>query len=563
MNSQKPHYSLLPKFITTLQEGYNWRTFLQDLNSGVIVGIVALPLAIAFAIASGATPMQGLYTAIIAGFLISLLGGSRFQIGGPTGAFVVVVYNIIHRYGYDGLVMATVLAGLILVVIGLLRVGSFIKFIPYPVTIGFTAGIAVIIAVSQVKDFLGLPLGALPVEFFEKVMLYGHNLTHVNGWAAGIGLLSLILLVVWPRLVPKVPASLIVILLSTFLVQYFKLPVETIGSKFGSVAAHLPGFHLPHVDWQTVRQLFAPAMTIALLAGIESLLSAVVADGMTGRRHRSNAEILAQGVANVVAVCFHGIPATGAIARTATNIKNGGQTPVAGMIHAVTLLIILLAAGKWAAMIPLASLAAILLMVAYQMSEWKVLKSLWRYPKSDIVVLLITFGLTVVIDLTVAIQVGIVLSMFLLMNRMSNVTQAGFITNALKEDDPEHDQHAVKDRQVPAGVEVFEINGVFFFGAVDLFKSALSGQQKKPAVFILRLRQVISIDAAALKALEELLEKFRREGTSLILSGVHAQPLHAMDKAGVLEKIGRENVTPNIDAALARARVLLAPTLVD
>lgn len=549
---------LEPKLLTVLREGYSRDQFVKDLQAGVIVGIVALPLAIAFAIASGVKPEQGLYTAIVAGFLISALSGSRVQIGGPTGAFIVIVYGIVQQYGYDGLAVATILAGLLLILMGLARLGTIIKYIPYPVTVGFTAGIALIIAAGQVRDFLGLEMASIPAEFVEKWVAYAEHLGTANPYAVGLAVLTIGIIVYWPRVTPRVPGSLVALLVTTLLAQLLHLPVETIGSRFGAVPATLPTPRLPSIDWSTFTGLFSPALTIALLAGIESLLSAVVADGMTGRRHRSNMELVAQGIANVASPLFGGIPATGAIARTATNIKNGGRTPIAGMIHALTLLLILLFFGTWAALIPMATLAGILMVVAYNMSEWHLFVKLFQGPRSDVLVLLSTFLLTVFIDLTVAIQVGVLLAALLFMRRMAEVTQVGYITRTLlAEEEEEEDPNAIRSRYVPDGVEVFEINGPFFFGAADKFKDALNQIEKPPRVLILRMRKVLSLDATGLMALEDVLARTRREGTLLVLSGVHAQPLVVMQRSGFLDRVGEENVFGNIDDALNRAYEVL------
>lgn len=550
--------TLVPKLVTTLREGYSRQQFTSDLLAGVIVGIVALPLAIAFAIASGVKPEQGIYTAVVAGFLISAFSGSKVQIGGPTGAFIVIVFDIVQRYGYDGLVIATLLAGALLVVMGLARLGSMIKFIPYPVTVGFTSGIALIIFTGQLRDLLGLQLAKIPSGFLEKLAAYGEHLGSISPASAGIGLLTIAVVLFWPRVTHRIPGSLVAILLSTLLVSLFDLPVATIGSRFGSVPSSLPMPHLPALpDWAHLRQLFSPALTIALLAGIESLLSAVVADGMIEGRHRSNMELVGQGIANLVCPLFGGIPATGAIARTATNVKNGGRSPVAGMVHAATLLLILLFFGKWAALIPMPTLAGILVVVAWNMSEAHLFARLLRAPRGDVLVLLSTFGLTVLVDLTVAIQVGMVLAAFLFMQRMASATQVGFITRELNEEEDAEDPLSLRHRQVPAGVEVFEINGPFFFGAADKFKNALDTVSDPPRVLILRMRHALTLDSTALKALESVFIKSQRRGTRLLLSGVHAQPLVAMERAGFLAQLGEENVFANIDAALDRARELL------
>ncbi|URA09842.1 SulP family inorganic anion transporter [Thermospira aquatica] len=548
---------LEPKLWTVLKEGYSKQMFFQDLSAGVLVGIVALPLAIAFAIASGVKPEQGLYTAIVAGFLISFLGGSRVQIGGPTGAFVVIVAGIMQQYGYDGLAVATFMAGFFLILMGLLRLGSVIRFIPHPVTVGFTSGIAVIIFTSQIKDFLGLQIENFPAEFFGKIEAYIHSLHTINPWALGIGVLSFLIIVFWPKVSRKIPGSLVAILATTIIVQLFQLPVETIGQRFGHVPNTLPVPRLPHISWEIIQKMFSPAVTIALLAGIESLLSAVVADGMMGTRHRSNMELIAQGIANIASPLFQGIPATGAIARTATNIKNGGRTPVAGMIHALTLLLILLFFGKWAELIPLATLAAVLMKVAINMSEYEVFLSIFKTTKSDISVLLTTFLLTVFIDLTVAIEVGIVLAALLFMYRMAHVTEVSHLTEEISEEELQNDTKSILLRDVPKGVEVFEIQGSLFFGAAETFKSRIRNIQKTPKVLVLRMRHVYSLDATGLAVLEDLWEKCSREKIKLIFSGVHAQPLDLFIRSGLADKIGRDNLYKDIDDALAKAKTMI------
>jgi SulP family sulfate permease len=544
-----------------LKQGYSSPVFFKDLTAGIIVGIVALPLAIAFAIASGVTPEQGLYTAIVAGFIISLLSGSRVQIGGPTGAFIVIIYGIVQKFGYDGLAIATIMAGVLLVIMGLAKLGTIIKYIPYPVTVGFTAGIALIIATGQVRDLLGLNMEKVPAEFLEKIVAYSEHAGSISLSATMIGIATIAIVFLWPRVTQRVPGSLVAILATTAAVQFLDLPVETIGSRFGTVSGALPALRIPHVEWRMISSLVSPAITIALLAGIESLLSAVVADGMTGRKHRSNMELIAQGVANVVTPLFGGIPATGAIARTATNIKNGGLTPFAGIIHAVVLLLIMLFFGKWAALIPMATLAGILIVVAYNMSEWHLFVKLLKTPKMDVAVLLTTFFLTVLVDLTVAIQAGVVLAALLFMKRMADVTQVGYITSMVgyeeDEEDTKADPNSINKYSVPKGVEVFEVNGPFFFGAADRFKHVLGLIVQKPKVLVLRTRTVLAMDATALHALEEVYNTTRRDGTVLVLAGIHAQPLIAMDKAGFLDKVGVENVFENLNDALKRARSIV------
>lgn len=552
---------LEPKLITVFREGYSRKQLTSDLIAGVIVGIVALPLAIAFAIASGVKPEQGLYTAVIAGFIIGALGGTRAQISGPTGAFIVIIYGIVQQYGYDGLAVATIIAGFILIAMGLMKMGAFLKFIPYPVTVGFTTGIALIIFSGQIRDFFGLRMQNVPADFIEKWEAYVHSSATMNWRALAIGATSLLIVFLWPRVTPKIPGSLIAIIVATAAVQLLDLNVETIGSRFGGVPNTLPAPHLPHLSWALITKMFSPAITIALLAAIESLLAAVVADGMMGTRHRSNMELIAQGVGNIISPVFQGIPATGAIARTATNIKSGGRTPVAAIVHALTLLLIMLFFGKWAALIPMPTLAAILIFVAYNMSEYHAFLKLLKSPKSDVIVLLVTFALTVLIDLTVAIQVGVVLAAFLFLQRMSEVAQVSSIVGDLRQDDDENpnDPRAIAKREVPHGVEVFEIFGSLFFGAIERFKDAMRRVEKNPKVLIIRMRMVPAIDATGLQVLEDVYERTRRESGTLLFTGVGEQPLKAMEQSGLLERIGRENILPNIDAALARAREIAQP----
>lgn len=551
------HRRLEPKIISVLREGYTLRQFYSDLAGGATVGIVALPLAIAFAIASGVKPEQGLYTAIVAGFVISLLGGSRAQISGPTGAFVVIIYGIVQQYGYDGLAVATLIAGVLLGLMGLFRMGALLKFIPFPVTVGFTSGIALIIFSSQLGDFLGFNLASPPAGFIEKLLAYRAHFSELNPYSVGVGLLSLVVIGLWPRVTHRVPGMLIAILVATVMVKVFSLPVATIGSRFGSVPNHLPLPHLPAVSLALVKQMFSPAVTIALLAALESLLAAVVADGMLGTRHRSNMELIAQGAGNIASILFGGIPATGAIARTATNIKSGGRTPVAGMIHALVLVLILLFFGKYAALIPLPTLAAILIVVAYNMSEWEEFRDLLRGTKSDAVVLLATFLLTVLIDLTVAIQVGVVLATFLFMQRMSNATQVTQVTETLIDQD-ETETRDMSKLEVPRGVEVFEIYGSLFFGAIERFKDAMRSVKKRPRVLILRMRHVQTIDASGLHTMNELLEATQRRRIALIISAANADVRELMDRVGFSEALGAENFCEDIFLALDRAKQLMA-----
>jgi sulfate permease, SulP family len=552
------HPVLVPKLVTTLKT-YDRAQLAADAGAGVIVGIVALPLAIAFGIASGVTPERGLYTAIIAGFLISALGGSRVQIGGPTGAFVVIVYGIVQRYGIDGLMVATLMGGVILIGFGLAGLGGAIKFIPFPVVTGFTSGIALIIFSGQIKDLLGLPIAALPADFIGRWAAYAHATTDVHGPAALVSALTLAILVLWPRLNTRIPGPFVALLATTALANLLHLPVETIGSRFGSIDVGFPRPALPGVSLATATALVGPAFTIALLAGIESLLSAVVSDGMIGGKHRSNMELVAQGVANIVSPLFGGIPATGAIARTATNVKSGGRTPVAGMVHALTLLLITVFFGRWAALIPMATLAAILVVVSYHMSEWRTFRSELRAPRSDLVVLLTTFLLTVLVDLTVAVEVGLVLAAFLFMRRMAEVTNVSAITREFDEsgDDDERDPNSLRRRSVPAGVEVYEINGPFFFGAAEKFKETMTQLRGRPAVLILRLRNVPAMDSTGLHALRDVVTRFRRQGTRVILSDVHAQPMVALQRSALADELSEEDLAGNIDDALNVARAHL------
>jgi len=540
---------LIPQLYSTFKEGYTAKNLTKDAMSGVIVGIVALPLAIAFAIASGVKPEQGLYTAIVAGFLISVLSGSKFQIGGPTGAFIVVVYEVVAKYGYEGLATATLMAGVILVLMGAVKLGGVIRFIPYPMTIGFTSGIALIIGTTQIKDLFGLDAHPASAGFIDRLSAYISSASTYNIYSIGIAALSLAVILIMPRFTKKIPGSIIAIIAATVLTSVFSLPVPTIETQFGDVPSSLPVPSLP--DLTLITQVFPAALTIALLAAIESLLSAVVADGMTSTRHRSNMELIGQGVANIFSPIFGGIPATGAIARTATNIKNGGTSPISGMVHAVTLLLILLFFGRWAKLIPMPSLAAVLVVVAYHMSEWKHFLKLFRSPKADIMVMLVTFLLTVFIDLTVAIETGIVLSALLFMNRMANVTSIKSITSEINEEFEQQDVLS-KDR-IPAGVEIFEIFGSFFFGAANQFKDTIKIVKQPPKVIILRMRTVPFIDATAMVALEEVLMKTRKEGIRLVLSGVSPALMPTLEKSGFAEKVGMENICPHIDCALKRA----------
>ena len=551
---------LVPKIVTALKD-YNREKFLGDLVAGLIVGVVALPLAIAFAIASGVTPDRGLWTAIVAGFIISLLGGSRVQIGGPTGAFVVIVYGIVQKYGIDGLTVATLMAGVILVGMGIAKLGTMIKFIPHPVITGFTSGIAVIIFSGEIKDFFGLRMDGIPADFIGKINAYARNATGFTPEALAVSLLALAIIVFWPRVNRRIPGPFIALIVTTVLVKILNLPIETIGSRFGGISASVPHPQIPHLSFVQVTALVGPAFTIAVLAAIESLLSAVVSDGMIGGRHRSNMELVAQGVANMVSPLFGGIPATGAIARTATNVKNGGRTPVAGIIHSITLLIITVFAGRWAGLIPMATLAAILVVVSYHMCEWRTFLAELRSPKGDVAVLLTTFLLTVFIDLTVAISVGMVLAAFLFMKRMAEVTNVRALKQEFDDegvDRYESDDNGMRLRDIPVGVEVYEINGAFFFGAAETFRDTIAAIGGKPKVLIIRMRDVLLLDSTGMHALRDVVHRSRKAGTAVLLSDLHMQPLVALTGSDILAEIGQENVCANLDDALARARVLLS-----
>jgi SulP family sulfate permease len=548
---------LVPKIFSTL-ESYDRRQLGADVTAGVIVGIVALPLAIAFAIASGVTPDRGLWTAIIGGFLISVLGGSRVQIGGPTGAFVVIVYGIVQKYGVDGLLVATFMAGVILVGMGVAKLGTAIKFIPRPVVTGFTSGIAVIIFSSEVKDLLGLRMGPVPAEFVAKWAAFGEHLGAFTPSALLVSAVALAVLVLWPRVSHRLPAPFVALLATTAFAHLLHLPVETIGSRFGAITASIPVPVMPHLSLAQVQALVGPAFTIAALGAIESLLSAVVSDGMIGGRHRSNMELVAQGIANLVTPFFGGIPVTGAIARTATNVRNGGRTPIAGIVHALTLLVITLFVGKWASLIPMATLAAILVVVAYHMSEWRTFRSELQSPKSDVAVLTTTFALTVLVDLTVAIGVGMVLASFLFMRRMAEVSNIAALTRELDDGDDADDIDGVRGRDLPDGVEVYDINGPFFFGAAASFKDTLAQIAGKPKVLIIRLRAVPAMDSTGIHALRDVVRRSRKDGTHVFLSDVQAQPMLALNRSDVIADIGEENIFRSLDDALERAREVIA-----
>ena len=541
-----------PKFFSVMKN-YTREQFIKDIIAGLIVAIIALPLSIALAIASGVNPEQGLYTAIIAGFFISFLGGSRVQIGGPTAAFVVIIYGIIAEHGIPGLIIATLLAGVMLILMGLFHFGDLIKFIPKTITIGFTFGIAIGIVVGQIKDFLGLNMGAVPAEFLTKLVAYSHNLGSINYITLAIGILALLIQIFWSKVSKKIPGSLVAIIVTTLLVAIFKLPVKTIGDLY-TIKAGLPSFSMPVLSFSLVREMILPAFTIAMLAAIESLLSAVVSDGMIGSKHKSNAELVGQGVGNILSALFGGIPATGAIARTAANVKNGGRTPVAGMVHALTLLLILLFLMPYASYIPMSCLAAILIIVGYNMSGWRTfVRIIKTAPKSDIAVLIITFLLTLFFDLVIAIEFGMVLAAFLFLKRMSDIAEVRQWTYIGSSEDEKLSED-VDLKYVPKNTIVYEVFGALFFGAANVFTSFKHEEGKN--VLILRMRNVPVMDISGVEALEEILETCKKRNLTLILSHVNEQPYHAMEKAGFVEKIGSENICENIDASLERAEKL-------
>ena len=541
-----------PKLFSTMKT-YDKNQLIKDIIAGIIVAIIALPLSIALAIASGVNPEQGLYTAIIAGFFISFLGGSRVQIGGPTAAFVVIIYGIIAKYGMTGLTIATFLSGIIMIIMGLCHFGNLIKFIPKTITVGFTFGIAIGIFAGQLKDFFGLTMGAVPAEFTEKCVAYAKHFHTIDWMTFGIGMLALLIQIFWPKISAKIPGSLVAILVTTLIVQLAKLPVTTIGDLY-TIKAGFPKFAAPELSFTLVKELISPAFTIAILASIESLLSCVVSDGMIGGHHRSNAELVGQGVGNIMSSLFGGIPATGAIARTAANVKNGGRTPIAGIVHAITLLLILLFLMPYASMIPMTCLASILIMVAYNMSGWKTFGHMLKTaPKSDILVLVTTLLLTVFFDLVVAIEIGMVMAAFLFMKRMSDVAEVKAWVYKEDLDKNEISEHTDL-KYVPKNTMVYEIFGPMFFAETNDYLAFTHEKHKK--VLILRMRNVPAMDITGLESLEEAYNTCKKKGITMLLSHVNEQPRHVMEKAGFVEKLGEENFCENIDVALERAAKL-------
>lgn len=556
-------FDFKPKLFSTLKS-YNKTTFMADLMAGIIVGIVALPLAIAFGIASGVSPEKGIITAIVAGFIISMLGGSKVQIGGPTGAFIVIIYGIIQQYGISGLTVATLMAGVLLILLGVFKLGAVIKFIPYPIIVGFTSGIAVTIFTTQIADIFGLSFGGekVPGDFAGKWLLYFQHFDTVNGWNTLVSIASIFIIASTPRFSKKIPGSLIAIIVVTVAVYLMKVYggigcIDTIGDRF-TIQSQLPNAVVPELNWEAIKNLFPVAITIAVLGAIESLLSATVADGVIGDRHDSNTELIAQGAANLVAPLFGGIPATGAIARTMTNINNGGRTPVAGIIHAVVLLLILLLLMPLAQYIPMACLAGVLVVVSYNMSGWRTFKALLKNPKSDVTVLLITFILTVIFDLTIAIEVGLVIACVLFMRRVMETTDISVIKDEIDpnmESDLEvHEEHL----SIPKGVEVYEINGPYFFGIATKFEETMSQLGDRPKVRIVRMRKVPFIDSTGIHNLTNLCTMSQKENITIVLSGVNEKVHAVLEKSGFYELLGKDNICSNINEALAKAKDLVS-----
>lgn len=552
-------FSLKPQLLTSLKT-YNRQTLTADIMAGIIVGIVALPLAIAFGIASGVTPEKGIITAIISGFIISLLGGSKVQIGGPTGAFIVIIYGIIQKYGIEGLMIATVMAGVFLLLFGLLKLGTIIKYIPYPIVVGFTSGIAVTIFTTQIKDLFGLTIESVPSDFIEKWGCYISHFSTADLWCSIVGILSVVIIALTPKVSKKIPGSLVAIIVMTIaaliMKNYFGVTtIETIGDRF-SVSSAIPDAHMPAMTWETIKSLVAPALTIAVLGAIESLLSATVADGVIGAHHNSNTELVAQGLANIASPIFGGIPATGAIARTMTNINNGGKTPVSGIVHAIVLLLIFLFFMPLAKYIPMACLAGVLVIVSYGMSGWRSFLALMKNPKSDVTVLLITFFLTIIFDLTVAIEVGLIIACLLFMKRVSEITDVKAVTDEINEE-----SDMIKDNAehltIPEGVDVYEINGPYFFGAGNKFEEVMAAFGDRPKVRIIRMRKVPFVDSTGIHNLTNLCEMSHNEGIEVVLSGVCEKVHKQLEKARFYDILGNKNICSHINLALERANEII------
>ena len=555
-------FDFKPRLFSALKN-YSKETFMADLMAGIIVGIVALPLAIAFGIASGVSPEKGIITAIIAGFIISLMGGSKVQIGGPTGAFIVIIYGIIQQYGEAGLIVATLMAGILLILLGVFKLGAIIKFIPYPIIVGFTSGIAVTIFTTQIADIFGLNFGGekVPGDFIGKWMIYFRHFDTINWWNTIVSIASIIIIAITPRFSKKIPGSLIAIIVVTAVVYLLKTyagidTIDTIGDRF-TIKSELPDATMPALNWEAIKDLFPVAITIAVLGAIESLLSATVADGVTGDKHDSNTELIAQGTANLITPLFGGIPATGAIARTMTNINNGGKTPVAGIIHAVVLLLILLFLMPLAQYIPMACLAGVLVIVSYNMSEWRTFKALLKNPKSDVTVLLITFFLTIIFDLTIAIEVGLVIACILFMRRVMETTEISVIKDEIDPNDEldiaVREEHLI----IPAGVEVYEINGPYFFGIATKFEETMAQLGDRPKVRVIRMRKVPFIDSTGIHNLTSLCKMSQKEKITIVLSGVNEKVHNTLEKSGFYELLGKQNICPNINVALDRAKEIM------
>ncbi|MBQ7424186.1 MAG: sulfate permease [Prevotella sp.] len=551
-----------PKFLSAMKN-YDRKTFMADLMAGVIVGIVALPLAIAFGIASGVSPEKGIITAIVAGLMISLFGGSKVQIGGPTGAFIVIVYGIIQQYGMQGLTVATLMAGVFLIGLGVLRLGTIIKYIPYPIVVGFTSGIAVTIFTTQIKDLLGMSMASVPSDFIENWIAYVSNIANIDAWSALVGIASVMIIAIMPRFSKKVPGSLVAIIIMTIAALLLKeyagvTSIETIGDRF-SINSQLPGAEVPALSWETIKGLVGPAVTIAVLGAIESLLSATVADGVIGDHHNSNTELIGQGIANIASPIFGGIPATGAIARTMTNINNGGRTPVAGIIHAIVLLLIFLFLMPLAQYIPMACLAGVLVVVAYGMSGWRsFLAMARRNPKSDVTVLLLTFSLTIIFDLTVAIEFGLICACLLFMRRMAETTDVHAVLNEIDlNQDADMERGNLEHLTIPKDVEVYEINGPYFFGAGNRFEDIMARYGRRPKVRIIRMRKVPFIDSTGMHNLENMCLMSQKEGITVVLSGVNPKVESVLKRNNFELLLGEENICNHIDLALARAREIV------
>lgn len=545
---------LIPKLFTCLKN-YNKEMLYKDVIAGIIVAIIALPLSIALAIASGVSPEKGLITAIIGGFFVSLLGGSRVQIAGPTGAFVVIILGIVTKYGLTGLTIATLMAGIILILMGIFKLGNMIKFIPYPITIGFTNGIAVIIFSTQIKDFLGLKVTQVPSEFIEKWIFYIKNITTLNYTTLIIGLLTIAIIFLWPKVNKKIPGAFVAIIITTLLTLFLNLDITTIETQFGEIKGTIPTIHIPNISFRVINELFMASLSIALLGSIESLLSAVVADGMIGGKHRSNIELIAQGVGNIFSALFGGIPVTGAIARTAANVKNGGRTPISGIVHSITLFFMMLILMPYVKYIPMASLAGILIVVSYNMGQWEEFKTLTKCPKSDALVFIITFILTIIFDLAIAIEIGMILSVFLFMKRMIDITHCTYITG--KDQNLSDDMDIHVEDSISSKIDVYEINGPFFFGAADKFMKVIKSIEKPSKVLILKMNNVPIIDATGYSALHSMYDMCKKNGREMIISELQDEPYKILDNYGFISELGNNKICKEYSKALKVAENIL------